>query len=342
MFVQGITVVTRPTRLQGLLQRWATRGQARFLFKRNRAVEFASRQKAATVKADQRAASIALREVEEDASADFDELESEDGNYQRVLDTLRRELDFGLPLQFIDRSYLPTFNFGNSCLVVVVGQDGLVANAAKYVGELPIVAVNPDPARIDGVLLPFKVNEARAAVQLTLDDKAKSRCVTLAQANLHDGQKLLAFNDLYIGANSHVSARYQLTAGKQVEQQSSSGILISTGAGSTGWLSSVINMANGLGAFLDPKLKPAWRMPLRWEDRKLIWIVREPFVSKSSEAKLVAGHLEQGQELIIESQMSEGGVIFSDGVEQDFLTFTSGSIAKISLAQQSAKLIVKS
>lgn len=340
MLVQGITVVTRPTRLQGLLQRWATRGQAKFLFKRNRAVEFASRQKTASAAVDQRAAAKALQEVEEDALLDFGELESEDDNYQCVLDTLRRELDFGMPLQFIDRTYLPTFNFSNSFLVVVVGQDGLVANAAKYVGDLPIVAVNPDPSRIDGVLLPFQVNQARFAVQQVLDSKAKTRSITLAQAKLHDGQKLLAFNDLFIGANSHVSARYQLTAGKQIEQQSSSGILISTGAGSTGWLSSVINMANGLGAFLDPKLKPAWRMPLRWEDRRLIWIVREPFVSKSSAAKLVAGALEQGQELIIESQMSENGVIFSDGVEQDFLTFTSGSIAKITIAQQSAKLVV--
>jgi hypothetical protein len=191
-------------------------------------------------------------------------------------------------------------------------------------------------------LLPFQVKEARTAVQQTLDGKAQTRSVTLAKASLHDGQKLLAFNDLFIGARSHVSARYQLTAGRTVEQQSSSGILISTGAGSTGWLSSIVNMANGLGAFLDPKLRPHWQMPLRWEDRQLVWIVREPFVSKSSQAKLVAGKLQPGHELIIESQMPEGGVIFSDGVEQDFLTFNSGTIATITVAEQAARLVVKS
>lgn len=337
----GITVVTRPTRLQGLLGRWATRGQAKFVFKRNRVVEFAQRQKLARAPSEHRAAARAVQAVEQDALEDFDELESEDDNYQSVLDQLRRDLDFGLPLHFIDRSYVPTYLFDLSIVVVVVGQDGLVANTAKYVGDIPIVSVNPDPARIDGVLLPFQAKEARVAVQRVLDDKAKTRSVTLAQATLHDGQKMLAFNDLFVGAKSHVSARYQLSFDGKAEQQSSSGILISTGAGSTGWLSSIVNMANGLGEFLDPNLQPAWRLPLRWEDRKLVWIVREPFVSKSSKARLVAGRLEGGQELVIESQMAEGGVIFSDGVEQDFLQFTSGSIAKITIAPRSAKLVVR-
>ena len=174
-----------------------------------------------------------------------------------------------------------------------------------------------------------------------LHNQAKTRSVTLAQASLHDGQKLLAFNDLFIGAKSHVSARYQLTADRQSESQSSSGVLVSTGAGSTGWLSSMVNMANGLGAFLDPMLSPSWSMPLLWEDRQLVWIVREPFVSKSSNARLVAGQLEPGQELVIESQMSSDGVIFSDAVEQDFLAFTSGTIATISVADHAAKLVVR-
>jgi NAD kinase len=341
MFVPGIIVVTRPTRMQGLLGRWGTRGQAKYLFKRKRLAEFAKRLNQKTISDDDSDIEMGFAEVEEDAELDFSELESEDATYQKVLESLRHELRFDLPVQFIDRTYLPTYNFGIASVVVVVGQDGLVANTAKYVGELPIVAVNPDPARIDGVLLPFQVKEARSAVNRVLNNKARTRSVTLAQVSLNDGQRLLAFNDLFIGSKTHVSARYQLTANRQTEPQSSSGILVSTGAGSTGWLSSMINMANGLGTFLDPSLHPSWRMPLRWEDRQLVWIVREPFISKTSQAQLVAGRLQPGQELVIESQMSSDGVIFSDGVEQDFLNFTSGTIATISVADQSARLVVR-
>ena len=59
-----------------------------------------------------------------------------------------------------------------------------------------------------------------------------------------------------------------------------------------------------------------------------------------SGADLVAGLVEEGQELIVESRMPAGGVIFSDGIESDFLQFTSGAIARIGVARQRARLVV--
>jgi hypothetical protein len=115
-------------------------------------------------------------------------------------------------------------------------------------------------------------------------------------------------------------------------------VLVSTVAGSTGWLSSVFNRACGLARFLG--LENAQRPQLVWEDRRLVWTVREPFVSKHSQASLVAGWLEEGGELVIESLMPDGGVIFSDGIESDFLPFTSGNIARIRVSPQRANLVV--
>jgi len=334
----GIVVVTRPTRMQGLLSRWATRGQAAFVFKRNRVSEFTQRI-AQRNSQDASDYSDLVDAVEQDAEEDFCEMESEDTTYQSAVDQLRQDLSLGVPIQFIDREYLPTFNFGNTSVVVVVGQDGLVANTAKYVGSIPIVAINPDPARIDGVLLPFTIPEARPMVQRALRDAMTTRSVTLAQATLQDGQQLLAFNDLFIGARSHVSARYELTTRNGREMQSSSGLIVSTGAGSSGWLSSLVNMAKGMSAFLGNGPPPTWSLPMTWEARQLIWAVREPFVSKTSQAGLVAGSLNAGETLLVESQMPEGGVIFSDGVEKDFLQFNSGTLATISVADHCARLV---
>jgi NAD kinase len=330
MLRAGIAVVTRKTRYRGLLERYATRGQAKFKLKQARLQEKARARPNVTLR------QAALDEVE--AEQDFIEYEAEDQAYQRTLEQLEQDLDLGLPLLFVDRQYLPTFNFRNCNVVVVVGQDGLVANTAKYVGDLPIVAVNPDPQRIDGILLPFKTRQARQAVRNTLDGKARLRWVTLAEASLDDGQRMLAFNDFFVGAASHVSARYTLRVQDRAEPQSSSGVLISTGAGSTGWLSSVFNMADGLDAWRG--VEPRERLRLEWDDPRLVWAVREPFASKHSQASLVAGLLEQGQELIVESQMPEGGVIFSDGIEADFLQFTSGTIARLFASQQRARLVV--
>jgi len=80
------------------------------------------------------------------------------------------------------------------------------------------------------------------------------------------------------------------------------------------------------------------RMP--WEDRRLLFVVREPFVSRHSQAGIVAGILQNGEELTIESRMPSYGVIFSDGMEEDFLQFNSGAIAHVRAAEQSARLVV--
>jgi hypothetical protein len=279
-----------------------------------------------------------LAAAQEAGEAAFASYEQEDRAQHGTLDQLRKELDLGYPLKFVEREYLPTFDFRGCIAIVVVGRDGLVANAAKYVGELPIVAVNPDPQRIDGVLLPFYVRQARQAVQRAAENRAKIREVTLAEVNLNDGQRMLAFNDFFVGCQSHVSARYVLRVGNQAEPQSSSGLIVSTGAGSTGWLSSVFNMAVGFAHWTGGGLQHS--IQLAWEDRRLVWVVREPFRSKQSGADLVAGWLDQGTELIIESLMPSGGVIFSDGIESDFLEFSSGTIARIGVAQQRARLVV--
>ncbi len=213
-----------------------------------------------------------------------------------------------------------------------------MANTAKYVGAQPIIAVNPDPARYDGILLPFCKEQLRTAVDRVMENRASMRKVSLAEARLNDGQRLLAFNDLFIGARSHVSARYRIALAGRSENHSSSGVIISTGAGSTGWLSSVFNMAAAVSQVTGGQC--GQRIQLPWEDKRLFYIVREPFISKYSQAGLVAGMLADGEKLMLESMMPMGGAIFSDGIESDFMEFNSGAIASIGRAAQQANLVV--
>ena len=115
-------------------------------------------------------------------------------------------------------------------------------------------------------------------------------------------------------------------------------MLVSTGAGSTGWLSSMFNMAAGLATFTGGKSGAP--MKLEWEDPRLVFVVREPFASRHSKIGMVAGVLKPGETLVLESQMPSGGVIFSDGVEADALGFNSGATARIAAAQQRTQLVV--
>jgi hypothetical protein len=262
----------------------------------------------------------------------------EDDEYRRSFDQLSKSLDMGLKLQVIDRDFLPTFMFMPQDIVVTLGQDGLVANAAKYVKGQPIIAVNPSPRIFDGVLLPFLPGGVAAAVNRLVHEKAVIRGVTMAEAKLTDGQSLLAFNDLFIGPKTHVSARYRIAWSGKSEPQSSSGVLVSTGAGSTGWLSSIFNMTRGVAGLAGATF--AVPTQLEWEDLRLVFVVREPFISRHSRAEIVAGMIAPGQELVLESLMPSGGVIFSDGTEADFLKFDAGVTAMIRASEQKAHLVM--
>ncbi len=313
---EKIVLVRRKTRLEELIERFNTRGQAQFYL--------------------------------EHSGGDFGLYEREHAVYQEGLLTLRQGLGRLARLHEIERSYLPTYTFTQSDLVVTIGIDGLVVNTAKYLDGQPLVAVNPDPQHIDGVLLPYHAGQAVEAVQTVLQGRAHLRRISMAEARLNDGQRLLAFNDLFIGTRSHVSARYSLRCGPSSERQSSSGIIVSTGAGSTGWLSSLVNMANGMlagfsGAGRDREHAQAAFLAqprLDWEAEQLIFVVREPFASKTSQAGLVCGTITPQAPLEVRSEMADGGVIFSDGVEADYLAFNAGITATIGLAPQKTCLVV--
>ena len=66
--------------------------------------------------------------------------------------------------------------------------------------------------------------------------------------------------------------------------------------------------------------------------------VREPFPSRNSSTELVFGQITQAQPLRILSEMTENGVIFSDGIESDYLVFSSGIEATIFPAAQKGRL----
>lgn len=275
----------------------------------------------------------------ESSGGNFEFYESEHYMFYSSLKKTQDIIGKSFKTKVLDRSFLATYIFTESDLIIVIGQDGLVANTAKYVNQLPIIAVNPDPDQYDGVLLPFNSdNVGKALIGLT-NDKYRMRQITMAEAVLNDGQRLLAFNDFYLGAASHVSSRYQISFGDQSENQSSSGIIVSTGAGSTGWLSSVFNMAFNVNKQTHKEEKEK-QVKLKWDDQKLIFVVREPFLSKVTGINLGFGTITRDKRLRVESKMTSNGVIFSDGIESDFLSFNSGSVVEFGIAKEKANLVV--
>jgi len=275
----------------------------------------------------------------EKMGGDIDEYVEESKVYKDSVSTLFSQLQNIARVQQVDREYVPSFIFGEDDIVVVIGQDGLVANTLKYLDGQPLIAVNPDPARYDGVLLPFRESDLPNIVRDVLASHRPKKEITMAVADLNDGQSLLAVNDFFIGRQTHVSARYSIKIDGQEENQTSCGIIVSTGLGSTGWLRSVIAGARGIAENITGRKIYGEVSTPKWDSDYLLFSVREPFPSNTTGTSLVFGKIESSP-LQVTSQMPEGGVIFSDGVEQDFLQFNSGIEAKISVASKKGYLVV--
>ena len=302
-----VVLVTRRTRLEGLVAKHHTLGQARFYV--------------------------------EHLGADFGDYLQENAAYAQSLQMVVRALQAWGRYQIVDRDYLPNFVFARDDLVVALGQDGLVANTMKYLEGHPLIGLNPEPSRWDGLLLPFSPADLAALLPDVAADRRPAKAVTMAQATLSDGQTLKAVNDLFIGPRSHASALYELELGGRRENQSSSGVIVSTGLGSTAWMKSVVTGAAAIAQRLQPGKSLVYK-PQPWDAQQLTFAVREPFPSKASRTELVFGPVTREQPLKLRSRMPENGVIFSDGIEQDFLRFNAGVEATIGLAPTRGQLVV--
>jgi NAD kinase len=302
-----VILVTRKTRLEELVNRHLTVAQAKFYV--------------------------------EHLGADFGDYETEQTTYLAARRTLLQSLERHCLVQAVDRAFLPSFLFGPNDVVVALGQDGLVANTMKYLDGQPLVGVNPDPRRFDGVLLQFAPNDVTSVLPEVLARRRPVKSVTMAWAALSDGQELYAVNDLFVGPKTHTSARYEIALSGVKETQSSSGIIISTGLGSTAWMRSVLTGASMIVQARSAKLAPETFEAVPWDAPFLRFAVREPFPSVATQAHLVYGQADRRSPLMVRSLMAENGVIFSDGVESDFLEFTSGVTATISVADRIGQLV---
>lgn len=303
-----IVLIVKKTRLDELIARFNTEDQARFYV--------------------------------EHLGADFSDYQAEDRIYKQALRDAESILSRHARLQIVDRCFVPNFIFGSRDIVIALGQDGLVANVLKYLDCQLLIGVNPDIQRWEGILLPFTVSDLNLLLPEVFEGKRPIRTVSMARATLNTGETLCGVNDLFIGPRTHTSARYAIRIDGRSENQSSSGIIVSTGLGSTGWLRSILAGAAGITATrsgrtaADPESGS-----FGWDADYLQFSVREPWPSKTSRAEITFGKITPQKTLKLISHMPENGVIFSDGIESDFVQFNAGTEVTIGLAEKKGHLV---
>jgi NAD kinase len=291
-----VVVVHRTTEYEELVARHGTHGQAAF-FLRSRG-----------------------RDIEEVAE-----------RHRRTRRALA-EVSAAVPLTWrqaqVERADLDRFLFAPEDVVAVVGQDGLVANVAKYLAGQPVLGFDTDPGRNPGVLVRHRPDAAAVLLPSVLAPGTGVHELTMVEAVADDTQRLVALNEIYLGAVGHQTARYRLGLeddGGVVEAQASSGVLVGTGTGATGWIRSVWQQRSA-----------ELRLPGPTENR-LVWFVREAWPSPATGTSLVAGELAAAAFLRLTVE-SERLIAFGDGMEADAVELTWGQSVRVGVCGERLRL----
>lgn len=290
-----VVLVTRPTELAALLGHHGTRGQVEFFL--------SSR------------------------GQSFDEVARRDALQEEAIARAKRAVPSDWSFAHVWRDDLNRFLFFPNDIVVGLGQDGLVANLAKYLDGQPVLGISPDLASSEGVLARHGLDDLGGLLLRVAAADMDVSARSMVQAASSNGDNLLALNELFIGHRSHQSARYELNYNGKSEYQSSSGLIVSTGTGLTGWAKSIMAATH-------------LEFELAADDPLAVFFAREPWPSRTSGAELRAGVINDQHGMQVISRNNDGGVIFADGIEPDFLRFDWGTSVEVRVADQRFNLVV--
>lgn len=294
MSVRRVVVVHRATEYDELVARHATRGQAAYFL--------------------------------ETRGLDLQAVEERHRVVEASLVSVSRQIPLDWRRGVVERADLPSYLFTPDDIVVVVGQDGLVANVAKYLDGQSVIGVDPGAGVNAGVLSRHTAGEVTDLLSAVAHERAVGESRTMVELGVDDGQSLVALNEIYVGHSSHQTARYTLSAAGRSEPQASSGVVVGTGTGATGWCRSLSLERHSEIVLPGP------------QDRALAWFVREPWPSRWSGTALTEGALVAGEGLRLRIE-SDRLVAFGDGIEDDRLEVTRGQAVRLGVAARTLTLV---
>ncbi len=249
-----------------------------------------------------------------------------DAEQKRTVDAVRRALK-SRKIEFAESSLVKINaalkrQLAAADFVISLGGDGTLLGASHYVRDAYVLGVNSAPG--DSVGHFCSVNRRNFAERLDAILESKWRPVELARLQItFDGKPLseLALNDVLIAHYCPAATtRYLIRVGELEEEHRSSGIWISTAAGSTA----------GIGSAGGRKMKLS--------SQDIQYLVRELYREPQRDYQLTHGLIPPESGITIASKMPDGR-LYVDGARTVYL-FPFGARAHIEIAEKSLKLFL--
>ncbi len=200
-------------------------------------------------------------------------------------------------------------------MIIIVGGDGTFLKTAQFTTNgTPFLCINADPQNTEGFFSGATKKTCEAKLESILRGKIKPKKLWRLVAKLNGKEIESCLNEYYVGQQKPYDvSRYNMQIGSKVEEQKSSGVLISTAAGSTAW-------CRGAGGKV---LKP--------EKKVFQFVVREPYVGTLLKTKKTKGILTEKETVKIVAK-TDGMIIVPDAVGKEH-QFPRNAVVEIRLAK---------
>jgi len=240
-------------------------------------------------------------------------------SHERQMRALQKVREMFPEAEVIAQEKISTKALAGAFLIIALGGDNHFQHVSHFAGDSVVAGVNSDPILSEGSLTNFTPEQLEKVADRFHKGRFGVDYWTRLQVTLN-GKKLheLALSEVFLGEASRCQmSRYRVSVGGRSELQKCSGLVVATGAGSSGWY-------DAAGRYLFPrgnrfsKTKACFR-----------FLATEPFHGRLSKLFLLHGTVNRKETLKVRSMNDLCGVITLDS--QLEVPFPEGSEAVISL-----------
>ena len=205
-------------------------------------------------------------------------------------------------------------------IVIAMGGDGTVLSASHYLIDKPLLAVNSDPEKSEGALTTINADQLEDKIKEIKLNKWKEEKLERIEVFINNKPlDLLALNEVFIAnTKAYLISKYKLRFKEKEEEQRSSGLIFSTGTGSTAWF------------------KSAHGGPFSPQSKFIKMIVREPYLGRINKFSMLNTIIYENEE--IEVVVIVPSVLAIDSIKE--YNLNKGDIVKIKISKYPLRRII--
>jgi|SRR3989344_1066370 len=193
----------------------------------------------------------------------------------------------GFEFEYHWKNNLKPSNMKNIDFVISIGGDGTALSAGHFLIDKPLLAVNSNPGKSEGALTTINAKDLDKKLDEIKNGEYETEILERIEVYINDKlQTPIALNEVFIAnKKAYLVSKYKTKIIKNrlinEEEQKSSGLIFSTGTGSTAWFKSAGGMTFGA------------------QEKYIKMLVREPYFGRLGKFSIINETIDEKEEIEI-------------------------------------------